>query len=215
MSVTQKSRPALPPVRFRPAADSAFRSELRQAAEQYLTSHSEHRFGNAGHYLKGILLALLAAAAYWLAVSAGQLWRFAPAYFAFLFLAMLLAMNVLHDAAHYAYVRQPWLNRLLMRLVSIPVVSIRHSGPSGMCIFTIPTPTSKATISIPNRIRYCGKHRISAGCRISVCSICTGRWWRQFPCLTCAGIQTGLIVAARPRLRPPANATAGRAGHCF
>lgn len=122
MSVTQKiPRPALPPVRFSSAVDSAFRIELRQAADQYLASRSEHRFGNAGHYLKGILLAMLATAAYWFAVSAGQLWHFVPAYFAFLFLAMLLAMNVLHDAAHYAYVRQPWLNRLLMRLVSIPV----------------------------------------------------------------------------------------------
>ncbi|VEB43107.1 Fatty acid desaturase [Chromobacterium violaceum] len=49
------------------------------------------------------------------------MWTFAPAYIAAIVMAMLLAMNSLHDAAHGALFRSAALNRLLTRAASLPM----------------------------------------------------------------------------------------------
>lgn len=102
-------------------ATSVFWSELRQQAHAYLARNNEHRFGDGMLYWKGISLGAGVVLALLLAVNAERTWHFALAYIGFLFLSMLLAMNLLHDAAHNALFRTIRLNRLLMRIISIPV----------------------------------------------------------------------------------------------
>jgi linoleoyl-CoA desaturase len=111
----------LPALRFKPAADSAFRKALQREAQACLAAHGTHRFADGWLYLKAISLAAAVVLAYLLALRAGNRWHFMGAFVAFLFLAMVLAMNTLHDAAHGALFRSKRVNRLLMRLVSLPV----------------------------------------------------------------------------------------------
>jgi linoleoyl-CoA desaturase len=111
----------LPPLRFQAAAGSAFRRELMLEADAYLRSRGTDRFGDGWLALKAAGLAAALVLAYVLALTAGTRWHFVPAYVAFLFLAMALAMNTLHDAAHGALFRSPRLNRWWKRLASIPV----------------------------------------------------------------------------------------------
>ncbi|MFC5475108.1 acyl-CoA desaturase [Paraherbaspirillum soli] len=119
--MTNNNTPILAPLRFKQAAESAFRQELRQEAQSYLDQRGEHRFGNGWQLVKGAFLAALAGALYWCALHADRPLQFIPAYFGFIFVAMVLAMNLLHDAAHQAVFRSAALNRLLIRIVSIPV----------------------------------------------------------------------------------------------
>lgn len=111
----------LPPLRFQPAAGSAFRRELMFEADAYLKSRGTDRFGDGWLALKAAGLAAALVLAYVFALTAGTRWHFVPAYVAFLFLAMALAMNTLHDAAHGALFRSARLNRWWKRLASIPV----------------------------------------------------------------------------------------------
>ena len=111
----------LPPLRFRSARDSAFRKELKERVEHTLASANTHRHANWVTGFKAFLIAVLAAAAFASALQATSGWRFALPYIAFLFLAMLLAMNSLHDAAHGALFKRRWPNRLAMRVVSLPI----------------------------------------------------------------------------------------------
>lgn len=111
----------LPPLRFKPAADSAFRIELKQQAQAYLAGQGTHRFADGWLCLKGAGLTAALLLAYGVAIRADNSAQFIPAYVGFLFLAMLLGMNTLHDAAHGALFRSDRLNRFLMRAVSIPV----------------------------------------------------------------------------------------------
>ena len=111
----------LPPLRFRPACDSAFRRELRARAETYLAAKHTHRFGDWRVYAKAIFLAVLTALLYMLALRTSSAWAFVACYAGCLVAAMALAMNTLHDAAHGAVFRHGPLNRLLIRLVALPV----------------------------------------------------------------------------------------------
>ena len=49
----------LPPLRFQPARDSAFRRELRARADAYLASEGKPRFGDAREHGKTVFLAAL------------------------------------------------------------------------------------------------------------------------------------------------------------
>ncbi len=111
----------LPPLRFQPARDSAFRRELRDRAEQALAEDGAHRHANWVVGLKAALLLLLTAATFGFALLAQNRVQFALGYIGFLVLAMVLAMNTLHDAAHNALFKPRWLNRLAMRVASIPL----------------------------------------------------------------------------------------------
>ena len=88
--------PSLPPLRFQPARDSAFRRELRERADAYLASEGKHRFGDARLHVKTVFLAALTAGLYALALNADSTWPFVASYVACLVAAMTLAMPVLY-----------------------------------------------------------------------------------------------------------------------
>jgi linoleoyl-CoA desaturase len=94
---------------------------LHREAQAYLTQQGTHRWGNAALLCKAGLICLAMGLAYAAVLGAGSRLQFGLAYIAFLWLAMLLAMNTLHDAAHRALFRTPWLNDWVKRLVSVPV----------------------------------------------------------------------------------------------
>ena len=112
---------SLPPLRFQPARDSAFRRELRERADAYLAASATHRFADWRMHAKAAALTALAALLYLLALNAATSPGFVACYVASVVTAMVLAMNSLHDGAHSAMFRRGALNRLLTRLVSVPV----------------------------------------------------------------------------------------------
>lgn len=111
----------LPSLRFKPAADLAFRKQLKLEADAYLLAQGQDRFGDYLVFLKAIGLAAAMGTAYAYVLTAQSSAQFIPAYVGFIILAMTLAMNSLHDAAHGAVFKAGYLNRLLMRITSIPV----------------------------------------------------------------------------------------------
>lgn len=109
-----------PPLRF-DGDDRALRSALDAAAAKWLAAQGEHRFADAGMMAKMFLLLAIGTAGY----GAALLQATAPAFFAcyavFAAVCMLLAINVVHDASHNAFLRSARANRLLNRIVCIPL----------------------------------------------------------------------------------------------
>ena len=73
---------SLPPLRFQPARDSAFRRELRERADAYLAASATHRFADWRMYGKAIALTSLAALLYVLALNAATVFGFVACYVA-------------------------------------------------------------------------------------------------------------------------------------
>lgn len=112
---------SVPPLRFQPAHSTPFARELRQAAQALLDTHADHRWADIGIAAKALLLAVLLGGAYAAVLGARTVGQLLLAFVACQALAMTLAMNVLHDAAHEALFRRPGWNRLARWLCSLPV----------------------------------------------------------------------------------------------
>lgn len=109
-----------PPLRFA-KDDAALRLALDSAAESWLAGRDDHRFADLGMHLKMWLLIVIAIAGYAAALAQDTVFGFFVAYLVFTNAGMLLAINVVHDASHSTFLRTPAANRLLSRIVSIPL----------------------------------------------------------------------------------------------
>jgi len=106
---------------FEQKQDLALHRDLMRAANAYLAARHDHRFADRGFFGKILLLILLCAGCYTLSVLATGPGLFLVAYGLFIVFAMLLAVNVVHDASHNVVFRRAWANRLLNVIVSIPL----------------------------------------------------------------------------------------------
>ncbi|WP_245587277.1 fatty acid desaturase family protein [Comamonas composti] len=106
---------------FDESADRAFSRELRTAARALLEQAGDHRYADAGIWLKIGLLLLGTLLFYGLALAAGSAWSFGVLYVLMHLCAVLLAVNVSHDASHGALSPRPWVNALAMRLAALPM----------------------------------------------------------------------------------------------
>lgn len=108
-------------MRFRNDLDSGFADAVRGGFRRYLLEQREHRFGDAGLAAKGIGLGLILIAAY-----AGILLD-PPHSVSFVLAsiagtaALLLAINIGHDAAHECLTRWRGMDHLLQRLTFTPL----------------------------------------------------------------------------------------------
>jgi linoleoyl-CoA desaturase len=110
----------LRPLAFKPD-DSGLHRALMQAAQGYLADNRDHRFADRGMLAKVLFLLALCALCYGVSLQQQSLWAFFACYFGFIFIGMFLTVNVVHDASHNAFFRQPWANRWLNCLVSTPL----------------------------------------------------------------------------------------------
>jgi linoleoyl-CoA desaturase len=108
------------PPRFQSAHTSPFWPELKAQAQAELASQGPRHF-DARSWLKAALFAAAMGLAYALCLQANTKVGWVLSHMAFLFLAMALAMNLLHDAAHGAVCRSARANRFWRRLVALPV----------------------------------------------------------------------------------------------
>ncbi len=109
-----------PPLHFG-RDDQALRAALDSAAGAWLAARNDHRGADAGMIGKLLLLVAVAATAYASALTPATAAGFGAAYFVYVAAAMLLAINVVHDASHNAFLRSARGNRWLNRLVSLPL----------------------------------------------------------------------------------------------
>lgn len=107
--------------RYTPGANSPLARTLREQAALHLASRHDHRFADAGTMLKAMLLLAIVLACYAAALRAEHALGYGLAFIGFIFGTMVLAMNTLHDAAHGAFFRSERANRLLMRVVALPL----------------------------------------------------------------------------------------------
>lgn len=114
-------KPTPPRARYAPGAASPLARTLREQAALHLLSAADHPYADGATMLKGVLLLAACIACYAAALSSDHALVFLPAFVGFVFGAMLLAMNTLHDAAHGSFFRSPRANRWLMRAVALPL----------------------------------------------------------------------------------------------
>ncbi len=116
--------PAQPPsarpvrkIRFHQGNHNAFYRTVRTRVRRYFEQSGKSRHADGTILLKGILYLGLAAASY-ISILAGGLGPLAMLALAIAFsiAALLLAVNVGHDAAHDAVVPDRWLNRAILTL---------------------------------------------------------------------------------------------------
>lgn len=91
-----------PPLRFS-RENLQFHRELVRETQAWLDQHGEHRFANRAMIAKAVLLALLAASCYWLGLQQTHWLGWAVCQAGVSFFAMLLTINVVHDASHQAF----------------------------------------------------------------------------------------------------------------
>jgi len=109
------------PPTYQQREDLALHRELTQAANRYLAEKRDHRFANGGMMAKVLFLLSLGALFYGLSLSATTPLGFVCGYFGFIFIALMLAINAVHDASHNAFFRQQWANRALNMVICIPL----------------------------------------------------------------------------------------------
>ncbi|ELY4518819.1 acyl-CoA desaturase [Cronobacter muytjensii] len=101
--------------------DRALHKAFRTACQRYLAARRDHRFADRGMWLKLAFLTLGCALCYLLCLSRSGLSGYALCYFGFIFFAMMLVVNVLHDASHNAFCRTAAANAWLGRVISLPL----------------------------------------------------------------------------------------------
>lgn len=106
---------------FRTSSHSSFAEELHAEARAYFEGCRAHRYGNAATAFKAVILAILTGVMFVASLCSTSSVAFVCLYVAFLVSAVLLSMNVSHDAAHGALFRSRALNTVAMRVVSIPL----------------------------------------------------------------------------------------------
>ena len=114
-----ESQPSLARPSFASSAHSSFADELRAEARAYLERRGDHRYANSATALKAAVLAILSGALFVASLHATGPFAFIGGFLAFSVSAVLLSMNVSHDAAHGALFRSRALNATAARLVTI------------------------------------------------------------------------------------------------
>ena len=113
------SRRKLSPLKFQPSVGKPFWEDLNAAVGDYMTNSGNDRFADVWLHFKNVFLCLSAGTAYLGALHTSSRVAFVLLYVAAFFLAMVLAMNSLHDAAHNVISRRPWVNRAVRRCTAM------------------------------------------------------------------------------------------------
>ena len=109
----------LTPLHYPRDSEQAFHQDLQAAVRQHLAS--DHPFADAWQWCKALAMLALCILFYTLSLLTAHGWLFAVSYFSFVMMAMLLNLNVNHDASHNTFSRRPAINRCIGRLVTLPL----------------------------------------------------------------------------------------------
>lgn len=104
-----------------PADDPQLVKQLQNDTKVYLAKSGDHRYADGWAFTKMAVLVIACFSCYLLALSQHQWGLYLLWYLATMFCAMLLAVNVVHDASHDAFLRGKKANVWLNRLVAFPM----------------------------------------------------------------------------------------------
>ncbi len=110
---------SLTPLVYPADGEQAFHQALQRAARAYLADG--HRYADGSLLARALVLLVSCAGFYTLSLMQQSPWAFAGCYFLFVMMGMLLNVVVNHDASHNVFLRAPWANRLVGRLVTLPL----------------------------------------------------------------------------------------------
>lgn len=111
----------LPPLRYPADGEQQFHRDLQRAAHDYLSRRGDHRFADTAQWLKAGIMLLLCVSCYVFSLMQHSNLTFFIGYLLFMLMAMLLNVCLNHDASHGVFARTPWINRLMSRLVTLPL----------------------------------------------------------------------------------------------
>lgn len=106
---------------FNNKQDAVWRKALNDAANNYLAQNNDHRYADLGMLLKLALLLILNLGFYISALYQQSAYLFFLCYFMFITSALLLAINVVHDASHQVFFKTISANTWLNRIITIPL----------------------------------------------------------------------------------------------
>ncbi|RQH05642.1 acyl-CoA desaturase [Paraburkholderia dinghuensis] len=106
---------------FLTSRHSSFADELRVEAGAYLKGRADHRYGNTVTALKAVMFGILALVLFFVSLRSTSGVVFVCVYVGFYVSAVLLSVNVSHDAAHGALFPSRTLNGIAMRVVTLPL----------------------------------------------------------------------------------------------
>lgn len=104
-----------------PADDLHLVKQLQKGTKAYLAKSGDHRYADGWAFAKMVTLIIACLSCYSLALSQSQWVLYLLWYLAMIFCAMLLAVNVVHDASHDAFWRGKKANAWLNRMVAFPI----------------------------------------------------------------------------------------------
>jgi len=114
------SRTPLRPLAYQ-TDDLALHKAIMQAAHQYLRSRNDNRFADKWAIGKMVLLAAFCLTCYGMLLQQHSVIALSGWYLGFIFSAMLLVINVVHDTSHNAFFRSGRVNAVVGRVVSMPL----------------------------------------------------------------------------------------------
>lgn len=146
-----------------PADDPHLVKELQNGTKSYLAKAGDHRYSDGWAFTKMAALIIACLSCYSLALSQSQWGLYLLWYLAMMFCAMLLAVNVVHDASHDAFLRgkrpMPGLTGGLQFLWGL----IRTAGEYATYAFITALPILNFTIRIPQKMAFFARLRGSSG----------------------------------------------------
>ncbi|EHG5996501.1 TPA: acyl-CoA desaturase [Escherichia fergusonii] len=104
-----------------PADDPQLVKQLQNDTKVYLAKSCDHRYADGWAFTKMAALIIACLCCYSLALSQSQWGLYLLWYLAMMFCAMMLAVNVVHDASHDAFLRGKKANAWLNRWVAFPM----------------------------------------------------------------------------------------------
>lgn len=104
-----------------PADNPRLAGALHHQSRAYLAQHRDHRYADGRMWLKMLALIGGCIACYGAALRQSHTALFMLWYLATMVFAMLLAVNVVHDASHNAFLRGKRANAWLNRIVAVPL----------------------------------------------------------------------------------------------
>ncbi|MEI7348715.1 fatty acid desaturase, partial [Pectobacterium parmentieri] len=111
----------LPAKPYPAKGEQAFHRALQRETSAYLRANHDHRFADRGQFIKAGLLFLGCIVCYALSLMQQTAWAFFLSYFSFIMLSMVLNIIVNHDASHNTFFRNRTLNRVVGRIVTLPL----------------------------------------------------------------------------------------------
>ncbi|CAK9886682.1 MAG: hypothetical protein XXXJIFNMEKO3_03128 [Candidatus Erwinia impunctatus] len=104
-----------------PADDPQLVKALQRETRAYLSAQDDHRYADGWTRAKALLLLLGCVTCYLMSLHQSHIIPFFFCYLAMMFCAMLLTVNVVHEASHNAFLRGKRANVWLNRIVAIPL----------------------------------------------------------------------------------------------